>query len=310
GNDVKMAAGERALIKHLLGSNNSIELKQKNHKTLKKTLQAHEASLSTDYEKIYFITNSAYFFLGLLLSAAVLVFSFFMMPASPETFGSVFIIVWLTGWSFGVFTLVTSAWMAWRRVRGVFTAIAAIYVSIFAAVFAGIEVFAIISFSEVMNWSMTILVLIAAYINWLFYELLKAPTRAGRKLLDKAAGFRNYLDVAEKHELEARYPKGRVPQLFEKYLPYALALGVEQSWADKFADVMARVSETGQDSYKPTWYSGSDWDSRHVGDFSTSLGSNLSTAISSASRAPGSSSGSGGGGSSGGGGGGGGGGGW
>jgi uncharacterized membrane protein YgcG len=310
GNDVRMAAGERALAKHLFGAEKSIQLKQKNHRILKKTLQAHEASLSRDYEKKYFITNAAYFFLGLVLSVAVLVLSFIMMPRSAETFGAVFIIVWLTGWSFGVFTLISSAWQAWRRANGVFTVIAAIYVSIFAGVFAGIEVFAIYSFSAVMNWSMSILVLLAAGINWLFYELLKTPTRAGRKLLDKVAGFRNYLDVAEKQELEVRSPEGRVPELFEKYLPYALALGVEQSWADKFADVMGRVSSAGKDSYHPIWYSGRAWDHTRIGNFSSSLGSNLSSAISSASRAPGSSSGSGGGGSSGGGGGGGGGGGW
>ena len=310
GKDVKMAAGERALVKHLFGGAKSIELKQKNHRVLKEALEAHEASLRLDYEKIYFVTNSSYFFLGLLLTVLVMGFSLFMMPKSPESFGAIFIIVWLTGWSFGVFTLIMSAWQAWRRARSVFTVIGAIYVSIFAAVFAGVEVFAIISFSAVMNWSMSILVLFAAGINWIFYELLKAPTRAGRKLLDKAAGFRNYLDLAEKQELEARYPQGRTPELFEKYLPYALALGVEQSWADKFADVIASVSSAGGEAYHPSWYSGSDWNNHRVGDFSSSLGSNLSSAISSASRAPGSSSGSGGGGSSGGGGGGGGGGGW
>ncbi len=61
-----------------------------------------------------------------------------------------------------------------------------------------------------------------------FYYLLKAPTRAGRRMLDKIEGFKLYLEVAEKEELNMRNPPEKTPELFEAYLPYALALAVEQ----------------------------------------------------------------------------------
>ncbi|UCG39252.1 MAG: DUF2207 domain-containing protein, partial [bacterium] len=93
-------------------------------------------------------------------------------------------------------------------------------------------------------------------------------------------------------------------ELFEKYLPYALALEVDQQWSEKFADVLRRAAET--EHYAPRWYRGRSWDSMHSGRFASSLGSSLGSAISSSSTAPGSSSGFGGGGGSGGGGGGGG----
>ena len=96
------------------------------------------------------------------------------------------------------------------------------------------------------------------------------------------------------------------PQLFESYLPAALALGVEQKWAERFASVLNVQAP----DYHPAWYSGSGFDARHLGSFSSQLGSSLNSAISASSTAPGSSSGRSGGGSSGGGGGGGGGGGW
>jgi hypothetical protein len=63
-----------------------------------------------------------------------------------------------------------------------------------------------------------------------FGYLLKAPTSIGRRLIDKIEGFRLYLDVAEKDELELKNPPEKTPELFEAFLPYALALGVEQSW--------------------------------------------------------------------------------
>ncbi|WP_405231385.1 DUF2207 domain-containing protein [Lentisalinibacter salinarum] len=143
----------------------------------------------------------------------------------------------------------------------------------------------------------------------LFAWLLKAPTPHGRRLLDKVEGFRLYLEVAEKDELNLRNPPKRTPELFEAYLPFALALGVEQPWAEQFADVFARLrDETGSD-WHPGWYAGR-WEAGNPVKMSRAVGSSLNSAIASAATPPGSSSGSGGGGSSGGGGGGGGGGGW
>src|SRR5258705_13814076 len=103
-------------------------------------------------------------------------------------------------------------------------------------------------------------------------------------------------------------PPKDTPEIFERFLPYAIALGVENRWAERFASVLAAAQAQGQQGF--LWYAGSQhpWDDPT--GFADSVGSSLASAISSASTAPGSSSGSGGGGSSGGGGGGGGGGGW
>ena len=99
--------------------------------------------------------------------------------------------------------------------------------------------------------------------------------------------------------------------MFETYLPYALALGVENQWADQFTEVFNTSEEN--INYHPSWYSGKNWNTNNLSGFTNTIGNSLSSAISSSATAPGSSSGSssfGGGGSSGGGGGGGGGGGW
>jgi uncharacterized membrane protein YgcG len=145
--------------------------------------------------------------------------------------------------------------------------------------------------------------------HFLFAYLLRAPTPRGRRLMDQLEGFRTYLEVAEKDELNLRNPPARTPELFEQYLPFALALGVEQEWAEKFASTFARLDAEGSSRYRPAWYGGR-FDPLDLGRFTAGVGTSLSTAIASASTAPGSSSGGGGGGSSGGGGGGGGGGGW
>jgi uncharacterized membrane protein len=117
-----------------------------------------------------------------------------------------------------------------------------------------------------------------------------------------------FLSATDRDQLATVDPT-RSPELFERFLPYAIAMGVEQPWSEQFADVLgkASVEETG---YHPSWYSGSGWQGMAAGGFASSIGGAIAGSISSASTAPGSSSGSGGGGSSGGGGGGGGGGGW
>jgi len=145
--------------------------------------------------------------------------------------------------------------------------------------------------------------------HFLFLYLLKAPTARGRQLLDRLEGFKLYLQVAERDDLNVRYPPEKTPELFERYLPFAIALGVEQAWADQFTAVFAALSTQPGGGYQPAWYQG-DFDARHLGSFSRDVGSSFTSAISSAASPPGSSSGGGGGGSSGGGGGGGGGGGW
>jgi uncharacterized membrane protein YgcG len=149
-------------------------------------------------------------------------------------------------------------------------------------------------------------VVVALVANVVFGRLLKAPTVAGRATMDHVEGFRMYLDVAEGDELKLIDAPPLTVRLYERYLPAALALEVEQHWAERFATVFATQAA----SHTPNWYSGDAWNTSDVARFTSGFGSSFSSAISSSSTAPGSSSGSGGGGSSGGGGGGGGGGGW
>ena len=142
-----------------------------------------------------------------------------------------------------------------------------------------------------------------------FAIIMKRPTLRGRELLDAIKGFEDYLDIAEKDELNLRNPPEKTPELFEKYLPYALALGVDQRWAERFAALLASIRDPDGNAYHPAWYNGS-WSTSNLSSTTNNLSSGLNSALASSVTPPGSSSGGGGGGFSGGGGGGGGGGGW
>jgi uncharacterized protein (TIGR04222 family) len=152
--------------------------------------------------------------------------------------------------------------------------------------------------------------IVTSFLTMAFFAIImKRPTLRGRKLLDEMLGFSDYLEVAEKDELNLRNPPAKTPQLFEALLPYALALGVEQAWAEKFSRVLAAIRGSDGGGWQPSWYHGS-WNTSNLSDATSSMSSSLSSAVKSSVTAPSSSSGIGGGGFSGGGGGGGGGGGW
>ena len=155
-------------------------------------------------------------------------------------------------------------------------------------------------------WAGTAL-LYAALLNLIFYHLIKAPTPLGRKVLDHVEGFRHYLSVAEEERLNLENPPEKTPELFEQFLPYALALGCEQQWSQKFDSVLRAAGQSpGSSGWTPSYYTGSV--SGLGSSFASSIGSSLSSSLAASSSSPYSSGG--GGGSSGGGGGGGGGGAW
>ena len=161
------------------------------------------------------------------------------------------------------------------------------------------------------NWLAILISLVGLPLALSAFFWIDAPTKSGRALLDKIAGFEQYLSITEQERLDRMHAPKDTLDVFEKYLPFAIALGVENRWADRFSSQLAAAATAAAQSGSHfAWYSGSSDPWNNSSGFVNSIGSSLSSSVSSASTAPGSSSGSGGGGSSGGGGGGGGGGGW
>jgi hypothetical protein len=142
---------------------------------------------------------------------------------------------------------------------------------------------------------------LAALIVGLFALVMPARSVAGTRALEAVLGFQEFLTRVEAEHLK-RIIVGH-PEMFDKFLPYAMAFGVEKKWARAFEGIYTEP---------PQWYVGSSMAHFSVAHLSSSLSSFTRAAGSTLTSAPRSSSGSGfgGGGSSGGGGGGGGGGGF
>jgi len=88
--------------------------------------------------------------------------------------------------------------------------------------------------------SLIVALVISAAIWWLFARQMTAKTIQGGRTRVEILGFQEFMNRVEADRLK-RMP----PDTFEKFLPYAMALGVEHSWARKFAGIIQNP---------PSWY--------------------------------------------------------
>ena len=307
-----LSSGERQLSNSLFaGVRGSVELKNENHSIIGKARDALKSTLNQELTKVYFFKNSQHLIPGVVLTLLGLAA---MVLTAFEPFQAGFSMLWLAIWTVACYFLVTMSWKSWQGVRGGEfrqwgKILGAVGTSLFTLAFLAGEVLGLYLLTISLSLGVALILVVLILVNCLFVHLLKAPTLKGRRVMDQIEGFKIYLSVAEKDRLEMLHPPEKTPELFEKYLPYALALDVENEWSEQFAEVLAQAQEEGR-PYAPVWYHGRSWDGFSPSRFSNTLGSSFAGAIAAASTAPGSASGSGGGGFSGGGGGGGGGSGW
>ncbi len=167
--------------------------------------------------------------------------------------------------------------------------------SIVAAVVIGLLVVGV----QVMGWinllySVPLVigsVLVSALIWWLFARQMTAKTVSGARTRIEVLGFQEFMN-----RVDADRIKTLSPDTFERFLPFAMALGVEHHWAQTFDGIVKDppswyVSPNGYTGFSPLFFSSS----MH------SMASDMQQVFTSAPRSSSSGSGFGGGGFSGGG---------
>ncbi len=104
--------------------------------------------------------------------------------------------------------------------------------------------------------------------------LIRAYTPQGCRIRDEIKGFTLFLKTTETERLDmVGTPPTRTPELYEKYLPYAIALNAERQWTQQFASVFKQL-EAEDHAYSPLWYGGGRLFTLAMLDsFATDLGS-------------------------------------
>jgi hypothetical protein len=115
-----------------------------------------------------------------------------------------------------------------------------------------------------------------------FGALMPARTLAGARAQEQALGFEEFLNRVESDRFK-RMITG--PEMFERYLPFAMAFGVEDRWAAAFADIYR--------DQQPSWYAGPAGSRFHAGSLTGDLSGMATSTASAMQSAPRSSGGSG-----------------
>jgi uncharacterized protein (TIGR04222 family) len=126
--------------------------------------------------------------------------------------------------------------------------------------------------------------IISAVIVGIFGFLMSSRTTAGARALEKVLGFEEFLCRVERDQIARLETR---PELFEKFLPYAMALHVEKKWVQAFAGIAIMP---------PQWYQapyGSGFQPLFLVNNLNFMSSQVGSVMSSAPRSSGSSGGSG-----------------
>jgi hypothetical protein len=109
-------------------------------------------------------------------------------------------------------------------------------------------------------------------------------SKQGYEMKALLEGFKLFLMTTERDRLQSvGTPPDQTPQLYEKYLPYAIAFGVEKQWTKQFGSVFARLEQVGK-AYSPSWYYGGTLYHFHVYSFAANFHNSLGKVISYSTR--------------------------
>lgn len=270
GGTVELSPEEAALLEVLPDPGDSIELTRVNG-TARAAAKTFDKSLKLQFGKGYFSTRPGWAAIGVLLSWLVLVMLFATVPDTGAEASGAFFQLWLLGWTGFLTGFVVWAIGLWRDVHSKATRRSAILLTAFLTPFVALEIWALAKLVIHHDYIPAAAVVVFACVTTILIRRLRAYTKTGRAAMDKIEGLRLYMRDARQGLAS------RTPELFEKLLPYAIALNVEYEWSESFADVLAKTQPG--NTYQPSWHTGPAFDASNMEAFASWVGDSLSSAI-------------------------------
>jgi predicted membrane protein DUF2207 len=100
---------------------------------------------------------------------------------------------------------------------------------------------ALIYFTLGTNHGFVLALLVSVMLNSWFFFIMRAPTALGRDTRRQLAGFREFLLRVEQDRLDRMNTPAERAELMNRFLPYAIALGVRESWGDTMAAALSNA---------------------------------------------------------------------
>lgn len=302
----KLPVGEAALLKAVGKPGATFAISKKNAQKLQRAGRRFRSAILKEHRGRYFSANYGLIVTGMIISlatlSAMLALGHVTGKAQPLLLMPVFFAVFFLGAIVGVVQARREDLSIWRKLVVIPLIALATFIGLFLSMVA---LFFPPGMGPAPDWPLFAALGGVALINILFFFIMGAPTRLGRKVIDHVDGLRTYLTLAEKDRMNLGGAPQMSPQHFETLLPYAVALGVEKPWTRALRSAVGKAFVTEQSF---SWYDGIDLS--QVSSAASSIASTIQSSLPSSGSSSSSSSSGFSSGSSGGGGGGGGGGGW
>jgi hypothetical protein len=192
--------------------------------------------LHAQIEGKYFRWNIGFVLLGML---ATFVFALvWALRDTTDTFGSVFLTVWIMGFLQIVGAMVSlgihSARLPSSASRWLLTVVG-------LGVVFGLPLLVARELAMQTSWPLVMCLLTMIALNSLFMPLLRTMTSDGCKLQDEIAGYKDFLREVEQDRLDRLGKIANAPPMSET-LPYALALGLREAWGDALATAFSQAT--------------------------------------------------------------------
>jgi hypothetical protein len=201
-------------------------------------LKIHVDTIQDTFRKnlqgVYFRQNFGFAGIGML---ATLVWAL-VTAASIKTQSSMFITFWLLMFT-SLAGLVLGGVMTSRPTQPTFSQKIGRF--LFPLIFFGAPGALIYFVALPHSHAFVIALLLAVVFNNVFFVLMRAPTAQGRIALQQLAGFKEFLLRVEQDRLDRVNSPAERAQLMNRFLPYAIALGVKEGWGDTMAAALSNA---------------------------------------------------------------------
>jgi hypothetical protein len=114
------------------------------------------------------------------------------------------------------------------------------------SVFAAVIVFLLKNVASGVSLSFSLMLVAFLLINLGWGPRLKRKSPLGRQVSDQIAGFRQFLEKVDQDKLDRLDPASNAPQDLDRFLPYAIALEVNEAWGDHLSQTFLASTEIGE----------------------------------------------------------------
>ena len=192
--------------------------------------------LHAQIEGKYFRWNIGFVLLGML--ATFLFALTWALRDTTDTFGSVFLTVWIMGFLQILGAMVSlgihSARVPSSATRWLLTMVG-------LGVVFGLPLLVARELARTTSWPLVYSMLTMIALNSVFIPLLRTMTADGCKLQDEIAGYKDFLREVEQDRLDRLGKVANAPPM-SVTLPYAIALGLREAWGDALATAFSQAT--------------------------------------------------------------------